>query len=79
MIREFIKDVKNIDLKIIAVMNLGFKVALLILLLASYILTLYSTYPISHIAYLSGLNLFKLSLTCASAFFICGITINRLK
>jgi len=79
MIKEFINDIKNIDLKIISVMNVGFKVALLILLFASYILTLYSTYPISHIAYLSGLNLFRLSLTCVSAFFICGITVNKLK
>ena len=79
MIKNFINEIKNIDSKIITVMIYGFKVSLLILLIACYILALYSTYPISHVAYLSGLNIFKLSLTCFSSFFTCGFGINKIK
>ena len=79
MIKDFVTSFKNIDLKIMMVMNNGFKVSFVILLIACYVLALYSTYPISHIAYFCGLNLFKLGLTCISAFFVCGIAINNIK
>ena len=79
MIKNFVVEFKNIDLKIMIIMNKGFKVSLVILLLACYVLTLHSTYPISHIAYFCGLNLFKLGLTCVSAFFVCGIAVNKIK
>ncbi len=79
MIKEFINDYKKIDLKIISVMNLGFKISILILLLACYVLALYNTYPVSHIAFLSGLNLFKLSLTFLSAFFTCGMAVDKIR
>ena len=79
MIKEFINDIKNVDKKIVLVMNKGFIISFLILLFASYILVLYTTYPFSHVAYLCGLYLFKLSFTCFSAFFVCGMVINKLK
>lgn len=79
MIKEFINDYKKIDLKIITIMNYGFKIALLILLLACYVITLYNTYPISHVAFSSSLNLFKLSLTCLSAFFTSGMAIDKIQ
>ena len=79
MIKEFINEIKNIDLKIIKVMNYGFKTSLLILLLACYVLALYSTYPFSHVAYFCGLNIFKLSLTCLSAFFTCGMAVSKIR
>ncbi len=78
MIKTFFNDIKTIDKKIINIMITGFKISLIIALLAVYILALYNTYPISHVAYLSGLNLFKLSLTCVVAFFICGFSIDKL-
>lgn len=56
----------------------GFKFSLIIALVSVYILALYNTYPFSHVAYLSGLLLFKLSLTCVVAFFICGFAINKI-
>lgn len=79
MIKDFINEYKKIDLKVFNVMNIGFKVSLLILLLACYVLALYSTYPVSHIAYFCSLNLFKLSLTCFSAFFTCGMVVDKIK
>ena len=79
MIKDFLKYIKSIDLKIIGIMNLGFKISLLILLLALYVLTLYSTYPFSHVAYICSLNLFRLALTCFCAFFTCGIAVNKIK
>ena len=79
MIKEFINDIKNIDLKIATVMINGFKISLLICLFSCYILSLYSTYPISHVIFLSAINLLKLGLTCFSAFFVCGVGINKLK
>ena len=39
MIKEFINDFKNIDSKIMNVMNYGFKVSLIISLFSGYILT----------------------------------------
>ena len=79
MIKTFFNDVKNIDKKIISIMLNGFKFSLVIALLSVYVLVLYNTYPFSHVAYFSGLNLFKLSLTCAVAFFICGFAVDRIK
>ena len=79
MIREFIDDIRNIDFKIKNFMMYGFKLSFLILLFSCYVLALYSTYPISHIAFFSGLNIFKLALTCFSAFFVCGMAVNALK
>ena len=78
MIKEFINDFKNIDSKVMNVMNNGFKISLIISLFSGYILTLYSTYPISHIAYLCGLSLFKLSLTCIATFITCGMSTNKI-
>lgn len=79
MIKTLLEDIKNIDKKIIKIMLYGFKFSLLISLLAIYILSLYNTYPFSHVAYLSGLLVFKLSLTCLVSFFICGFAINKIK
>lgn len=79
MIKSFLEDVKNIDKKIVNTMFDGFKISLLISLLALYILTLYNAYPFSHIAYLSGLLTFKLGLTCVVSVFICGFTIDKIK
>ena len=79
MIKEFINDFKKTDLKIISVMNKGFIVSLLILLLACYVLALYSTYPFSHVALFSSINLFKLSLTCLVSFLTCGMVIDKIK
>ena len=79
MIKEFFNEYKKIDLKIFNIMIKGFIISLLILLLACYVLALYSTYPFSHVALFTCLNLFKLSLTCFSAFFTCGIAINKIR
>lgn len=79
MIKTFIKDVKSIDKKIINVMFIGFRISLIISLFSVYILALYNTYPFSHITYLSGLLLFRLSITCLVSFFTCGFAIDKLR
>ena len=79
MIKTIFNDLKTIDKKIISVMLNGFKFSLIISLLSVYILALYSTYPFSHVAYLSGLLLFKLSLTCTVAFFVCGFAVDKMR
>ena len=79
MIKGIVNNIRNIDKKIITFMFKGFKISLLILLFSCYILSLYSTYPFSHISYLSGLNLLKLGINCFISFFICGFAINTLK
>ena len=78
MIKNFILDFKKIDSKILNVMNYGFIVSLLISLISCFILSLYSTYPISHIAYLCGLSLFRLSITSFSVFLVCGIAVDKI-
>ena len=78
MIKKFVLDLKNIDFKIFDVMNKGFKISLVILLIASYVLALYIAYPFSHIAYFCGLSLFRLSITSFSVFLVCGIAVNKM-
>lgn len=79
MIKIVLENIKSIDKKIVKIMCMGFKISLLISLLSCYILSLYNTYPISHVAYLCGLNLFKLGLTCLVSFFTCGFAIDKIR
>lgn len=79
MINKMYNDIKSIDKSIISIMFSGFKVSLIVALIASYTLYLYSTYPISHIAFESGILIFKTSLSILSACFVSALAINIIK
>ena len=79
MIKELIDNIKNIDKKILKIMISGFKFSFIICVISCTITLYYISNPISHIVYNSGIILFKTGLTFASAFFVCGFAIDKIK
>ena len=62
MINKLILEIKNMDMPIVKAMKVGFKISFVLCLFATFILSLYNTYPISHIIYDSSLILFRTGL-----------------
>ena len=79
MIKELIDTINNIDKKIIKIMICGLKFSFIICVVSCMISLYYISNPISHILYDSGIILFKTGLTFASAFFVCGFAIDKIK
>ena len=79
MIKRLIDNIKNIDKKILRIMNIGFEFSFVICIVSSLICLSYILNPISHILYNSGIILFKTGLTFASAFFVCAFAIDKIK
>ena len=52
--KKLINDFKNIDISIVKVMKNGFKFSFVLCLMATYILFLYITNPVSHITFKIG-------------------------
>ena len=79
MIKKVIDNINNIDRKIIRIMIAGLNFSFIICLISCIISLYYISTPVSHILYDSGIILFKTGLTFASAFFICGFAIDKIK
>ena len=79
MIKKLINNIKNIDKKVLKIMIHGFKFSFSICALSGLISLYYISTPISHILYNSGIILFKTGLTFASAFFVSGFAIDKIK
>ena len=79
MIKELINNIKSIDKKILGIMISGLKFSFIICVISCAIALYYISNPISHIVYNSGIILFKTGLTFASAFFVCGFAIDKIK
>jgi len=79
MIKKLIDNVKNIDKKILKIMNIGFKFSFIICVISCAVSLSYILNPISHILFNSGIILFKTGLTFASAFFVCGFAMDKIK
>ena len=79
MIHKLIDNIKNIDRKVLKIMITGLKFSFAICIISSIISLYYMSNPISHIVYNSGIILFKTGLTFASAFFVCGFAMDRIK
>lgn len=79
MVNKFILEIKNMDMSIVKVMKKCFSFCLILCLLSVFILSLYNTYPFSHIVYDSSLILFKTGLFFAVFSFMSAFVINRIK
>lgn len=79
MIKKIINNIKSIDKTVLKIMFSGFKFSFIICIISCAISLYYILNPISHILYNSGIILFKTGLTFASAFFICGFAIDKIK
>ena len=79
MINKLILEIKNMDMPIVKAMKVGFKISFVLCLFATFILSLYNTYPTSHIIYDSSLILFRTGLFFAVSSFISAFVINKIK
>ena len=79
MINKLILEIKNMDMPIVKAMKVGFKISFVLCLFATFILSLYNTYPISHIIYDSSLILFRTGLFFAVFSFMSAFVINKIK
>lgn len=73
------KNILKFDDKILKIIKYCFIVSLFICTISIIIMLIYNTYYISHDLYLSGIILFKTSLTIAIGSIICAIVINTIK
>ena len=79
MINKLILEIKNMDMPIVKAMKVGFKISFVLCLFATFILSLYNTYPTSHIIYDSSLILFRTGLFFAVSSFMSAFVINKIK
>ena len=79
MVKEFINNIKNLEKDILKIMYKGFSFSFVISIISVFVLLFYILNPISYTIFESGIILFKISLTYAVCFFICGITTNMVK
>lgn len=75
--QEIIKNIKQIDRKILTIVKNGLKASLIFCLLASYILVTYTTIGQPN-AYYIGISLLKSGLFFITAFIIFGISFNKI-
>lgn len=79
MMTQKFKNILKFDDKILKIIKYCFIVSLFICTISIIIMLIYNTYYISHDLYLSGIILFKTSLTIAIGSIICAIVINTIK
>lgn len=79
MIENFKKKLSEIDIKILKVMNSGFKFCLFIAIISTLILLTYDYVFKSPILYYSGLLLFKSSLFFFVDFIVCGFAVDTIR
>ena len=79
MVNNFILNFKNIDLKILNAINKALLLSLITLIISTYILYLYSTYPISFDLLNSSLLIFKASISIMVSGILSGVAVNALK
>ena len=79
MVKNLISCLKNIDMKILNAINKTLLLSLITLIISTYILYLYSTYPISFDLLNSSLLIFKASISIMVSGFLSGVTINTIK
>ena len=76
---EKFKNIFNFDNNILKIIKFCFLFFFFFCLISIIIILIYNTYYISHNLYLSGIILFKTSLTIAVGSIICAIVINTIK
>jgi hypothetical protein len=72
-INIFLDKFKNLDIKIIKLMKVGFIFSFILCILSSIILYTYEFFYSLPILFFIGISLFRTSLSFGVTFFICGI------
>ena len=75
--QEIIKNIKQIDKRILAIVRNGLEVSLIFCLIASFILVTYNTIGEPN-AYYIGMSLLKSGLFFIVGFIICGIAFSKI-
>jgi hypothetical protein len=78
-INMLFNEFKNLDIKIIKLMKIGFIFSFILCILSSSILYTYEFFYSLPILFYIGFSLFRTSLSFAVTFFICGIGFNTIK
>lgn len=71
--------IKNLDLKIVKLMKIGFIISFILCLLSSSLLFTYQFIISIPILFYIGISLFRTSLSFGVTFFICGLGFDTLK
>jgi len=71
--------IKNLDLKIVKLMKIGFIISFIICLLSSSLLFTYQFIISITILFYIGISLFRTSLSFGVTFFICGLGFDSMK
>jgi len=71
--------IKNLDLKIVKLMKIGFIISFIICLLSSSLLFTYQFIISMPILFYIGISLFRTSLSFGVTFFICGLGFDTMK
>ena len=77
-INILLDKMKNLDMKVLKLLKIGFISSLVLALISSLILVIYNTYYIPDTFYI-GISLFRTSLTFAVMFLICAIGFDTIK
>lgn len=79
IIKQLTNKIKNLDKKIIKIMDSGFTFSLILSTISAITLLTYDFfYSLPNLFYI-GITLFKTSLMFATMFFICGIGFDTIK
>lgn len=71
--------IKNLDLKIVKLMKIGFVISFILCLLSSSLLFTYQFIVSLPILFYIGFSLFRTSLSFGVTFFICGLGFDTMK
>jgi len=79
IINQLIDKIKNLDKKIIKIMDFGFIFCFILCIISTITLITYNYFYSLPNLYYTGISLFKTALMFASMFFICGIGFDTIK
>lgn len=79
MIKILIDKIKNLDIKIKRIMNIGFVFSFILAIIAMLTLYTYDIFYSIPTLFYAGISLFRTSLIFACTFFICAVGFDTIK
>ena len=79
MIKKVLKEIENIDTKVMKIINYGFLISFTIGIIGIIMLRSYSTYNLGYDIYKGGLLLVRAGVTFAAQSFACGFLFDKIK
>lgn len=79
IVKSLTNKVKNLDKKVIKIMNIGFLFSFILSIISALSLFTYETFYSIPTLFYSGISLFRTSLMFACMSFICGIGFDSIK